>query len=86
MKKLKMPSSYTSISGGEQASLCGGCVSELFHTAANVFYPEEKVAGVSRGYSPTVILVPEALFIDYAFLRVSKVFYNIAGLFGRFGL
>lgn len=89
MKKLKMPSHYATVEPPDQRTSCGGggLFSGAIGAAASFLFPEEKIAGESRGgYYPTFILVPEAIFLDYAALRVSNFLFRAAALFASLGL
>lgn len=89
MKNLKLPSSYTLVERAEQNSLGGGSgiVSASIYAAAKFVFPEDKIAGESRGgYYPTFILVPEAVLLDYAALRAAKLLYRAASFLDEIGL
>jgi len=75
MKTMKMPSGYIAIEQTERYDLSGGYrfFSEPILAVSKFIFPEKKIAGESRsGYFPTFILVPEAVFLDYVALRVSR--------------
>lgn len=89
MKTIKMPSNYTAIEHPEQNCICGGSglLSGSIYAAAKFIFPDEKVAGESRGgYYPTFILVPEAVFLDYAALRVANCLFRAARYIDEMGL
>lgn len=89
MKNIKMPAKYSALDSVEQQSLGGGygVISGAVLAAAKFFLPESKIAGESRGgYYPTYILVPEAVFWDYAALKVYGFLYRAAGAIERMGL
>lgn len=88
MKNLKLPANYTPVAPAEQHRLAGGClVSGSLRAAAQFVFPEKEIAGESRtGYYPTFILVPEAVFLDYAALRVSNFLFRTAAFLDSIGL
>lgn len=89
MKNLVLPSNCAIIGQFEQEQFCGGCgfLSDSIYAAAKFIFPEKKIAGESRGgYYPTFILVPEALFLDYAALRAANLLYKVAVMVEKVGL
>lgn len=86
---MRMPSNYVAIKQAEQCDLAGGYgfISEPILAVSKFVFPADKIAGESRGgYYPTFILVPEAVFWDYAALRVSNLLYKAAVFLDELGL
>lgn len=89
MKNLKLPSHCAIIECAELGDICGGggFLSDAVSAAAKFVFPESKIAGESRsGYYPTFILVPEAIFLDYAALRFSNFLFRVAEFLNEMGL
>lgn len=88
MKNLSLPSNCTVIESPDQNCIYGGCgfISDSVYAVAKFIFPAEKIAGESRsGYYPTFILIPEAVFLDYAALRMSNLLFKAASRLEKAG-